>query len=122
MSALPPKADILGPPKKKGTGTMAGLPAIASELGVLLPDIKLLAAAEIRTGCELQILFDRVIADRYVNQCSTLKSRDELVVFDRIDRLRSLCGTGTCRPNWGVYSSIARSITGQIVAKEHSGR
>ena len=37
------------------------------------------------TGCELQILFDRVIADRYVNQCSTLKSRDELVVFDRID-------------------------------------
>ena len=36
-------------------------------------------------GCELQILFDRVIADRYVNQCSTLKSRDELVVFDRID-------------------------------------
>ena len=28
---------------------------------------------------------DRVIADRYVNQCSTLKSRDELVVFDRID-------------------------------------
>jgi len=36
-------------------------------------------------GFELQILFYRVIADRYVNQCSTLKSRDELVVFDRID-------------------------------------
>src|SRR6516165_3879559 len=41
-------------------------------------------AAGIRR-CELQILFDRVIADRYVNQCSTLKSRDEFVVFDRID-------------------------------------
>ena len=26
-------------------------------------------------GCELQILFDQVIADRYVNQCSALKSR-----------------------------------------------
>src|SRR6516164_480901 len=42
-------------------------------------------AAGIRIGYELQILFDRVIADRYVNQCSTLKSRDKLVVFDRID-------------------------------------
>ena len=27
MSALPPKADILGPPKKKGTGTMARPPS-----------------------------------------------------------------------------------------------
>src|SRR5262249_29149808 len=56
MSALPPKADILGPD----------------------------SGAEISLAW-LQILFDQVIADRYVNQCSTLKSRDELVVFDRID-------------------------------------
>src|SRR6185436_6385679 len=32
----------------------------------------------------LQILFDRGISDRHVDQCS-LKARDELVVFDRID-------------------------------------
>ena len=37
------------------------------------------------TRRQSRILFDRVVADRYVNQCSTLKSRDELVVFDRID-------------------------------------
>src|SRR5262249_60181545 len=70
MSALPPKADILGhgavgPPNFVRLGWRD--------------------AAGIRIGCELQILFDRVIADRYVNQCSTLKSRDELVVFDWID-------------------------------------
>ena len=32
----------------------------------------------------LQILFDRGISDRHVDQCA-LKARDELVVFDRID-------------------------------------
>src|SRR6516164_406653 len=69
MSALPPKADILGHwgvgPKFRSLGWRD--------------------AAGIRIGCELQILFDRVIADRYVNQCSTLKSRDQFVVFGRID-------------------------------------
>src|SRR5215469_11708947 len=67
MSALPPIADILA---------WGSRPFVS--LGGTMP-------AGIRIGCELQILFDRVIADRYVNQCSTLKSRDELVVFDRID-------------------------------------
>jgi hypothetical protein len=34
---------------------------------------------------ELQVLFDRSISDRHVNQSSILKPHDELVVFDRID-------------------------------------
>src|SRR5271166_1282263 len=33
---------------------------------------------------QLQILFDRIIADRHVNQRSILKASDELVVLDRI--------------------------------------
>src|SRR6516225_10703873 len=34
---------------------------------------------------ELQVLFDRGISNRHVNQGSILKPRDELVVFDRIE-------------------------------------
>jgi hypothetical protein len=61
-------------------------------------------AAGIRIGCELQILFDRVIADRYVNQCSTLKSRDELVVFDRIDGDATVAQT--------QHAVISRAVSG----------
>src|SRR5262249_1295465 len=52
----------------------------------------------------LQILFDRVIADRYVNQCSTLKSRDELVVFGRID--------GDATVAQAQHAVIFRSVSG----------
>src|SRR6201987_5980100 len=34
---------------------------------------------------ELQVLFDRGISNRHVNQSSILKPRDELIVFDRIE-------------------------------------
>src|SRR6516162_1718964 len=69
MSALPPIADILGH-------------------GAVGRQISFVGLARCRRNsyrCELQILFDRVIADRYVNQRSTLESRDEFVVFGRID-------------------------------------
>jgi hypothetical protein len=39
-----------------------------------------------RSKCELQVLFYRGISDRYVDQSSILKPRDDLVVFDRIER------------------------------------
>ena len=42
----------------------------------------------------LQILFDRGISDRHEDQCS-LKARDELVVFDRIDGC-SRCSAPAC--------------------------
>jgi hypothetical protein len=35
---------------------------------------------------KLQVLFYRGISDRHVNQGSILKPRDDLVVFDRIER------------------------------------
>jgi hypothetical protein len=63
-----------------------------------------IAVAEIRIGCELQILFDQIIADRYVNQCSTLKSRDELVVFDRID--------GDATVAQAQHAVISRAVSG----------
>jgi hypothetical protein len=34
---------------------------------------------------QLQVLFDRGISNRHVNQSSILKPRDELIVFDRIE-------------------------------------
>jgi hypothetical protein len=39
-----------------------------------------------RSKSELQVLFYWVISDRYVNQSSILKPRDDLIVFDRIER------------------------------------
>src|SRR6516225_1032791 len=33
----------------------------------------------------LQIQFDWIVADRYVNQCAVLKPRDELIVLHRVD-------------------------------------
>src|SRR5215470_7999924 len=52
----------------------------------------------------IQILFHRVIADRHVNQCSTLKSRDELVVFDRID--------GDATVAQAQHAVISRAVSG----------
>ena len=108
MSALPPKANILGPPKRKGPAQWPVSPPLLASL------VSLSAAAGIRR-CELQISFDRVIADRYVNQCSTLKSRDEFVVFDRIDSDATGGRAAGHRQSDGVPTPIPRHLRGECL-------
>jgi hypothetical protein len=57
-------------------------------------------------------LFDRVIADSYVNQRSILEPPDELVVFDRID------GDATVAPPQHAVIFGAKSSGGVPVRME----
>ena len=77
--------------RQQSEGVIPGMPAYGNwhTRGEILPlhwsvDGKLV----------LQILFDRGISDRHEDQCS-LKARDELVVFDRIDGC-SRCSAPAC--------------------------
>ena len=88
------RRDVLPP---RACGAAAHVIGVGFSNGIEKGGHTTYAQAGIRIGCELQILFYRVIADGYVNQCSTLKSRDEFVVFDRIDGDATVAQGLACR-------------------------
>ena len=64
---------------------------------------------------QLQVLFDRGISNRHVNQSAILKPRDELVVFDRIE------GDATGAPPEHAVIFGAKSSGGVPVKSEAAG-